>query len=349
MPHFRKKLLLVLLLLTIFDCWKKQDHEIAAPKIPVYTITGKALDMDSADPLVNVIVSITAVDLMYDTDFVSAVDTTDNMGHFSFEGISPGTYFLIAYRQSFPVVEENIVVEHADKNLDLALPKYLLARRCFSPPYYPHFTGIFWKSADVLAGVTIWQEHGDDPRVSTIIQGNFTDGFHRLGANRYTLSNPLFYALAYSGRYWTTDGNSPYTTVYSIDNAKGNVEGATRTKFTIRDLTSDKQNIWASTDLRKIVKFGNHPSIVEEMVDVPAEQPYGIAWSGTNMWLYDFGSGLLLDLKENYAIRNSYRVFGWDEINKRLFPIYSIKYLAFDYAGNLWGCDDACVYEFLVK
>jgi hypothetical protein len=294
-------------------------------------------------------VSITAVNLVYNSDFVSATDTTDNAGNYSFDGISPGTYSLVAYRQSFPVVEEKLVVEHADKNFDLALPKYLLARKSYSPPEYPHFTGIFWKDANILAGVSVWQEHSDDPRVHTIIQGNFADGFHRLGSNRYTLSNPAFYALAYSGRYWTTDGSSPYTTIYSIDNARGNVEGATRTKFTIRDLTSDRHNIWASTDLRKIVKFGNHPSIVEEMIEVPAEQPYGIAWSGTNMWLYDVGPGLLLDLNEDYTIRNSYRLFGWDEIRQCIFKIDEVNYLAFDASGKLWANDDACVYEFVVK
>lgn len=335
--------------LLLMHCWQKQKHEITAPVVPTYTLTGQAKDLDTEEPLKDIIVSLETVNLIYDTEMISAKDTTDDQGQFGFEGISPGSYLLTGYRSSFPVVSEQMVMEHGDKVFNLALPKYLFASRSYSPPEFPHFKGICWKTANVLAGVTTIRRFSDDMPVNTIVQGTFRDGFKQFGSSRYTLSNPKFYALAYSGRYLTTDGNSPRTTIYSIDNAKGNIEGKTVTAFTIHDLTSDGQNIWASTDLRKIVKFGNHPSVIIEKVDVPAEQPYGIAWSGTNMWIFDFGSGLLLDLDEHYQVRTSYRAFGWDETNKAIYPISSLKYLAFDFAGNLWGNDDERVYEFRVK
>jgi hypothetical protein len=328
------------------SCWNKQHHDVTAPETPVYALTGFVTDRDNRQPMKSVIVQLTAQTLLYDYDFTEATDTTDANGNYAFQKITPGTYQITAYRQSYPVVQETLVMEHKEKQFEMALPKYLVARRRFAPPGFPSFTGIYWLSPEILAGTAAWKRHSDDPLLNSILKGNFDDGFDRLGSDTQVRENPAFFALTYLERYWTTNGQSPNTTVYSIDPSKGTVEGGTLTAYALRDLTSDKTNLWASADPGKIIKFGVHPSIVEKVYDVEAQQPYGIAWSGTNMWIYDYTENLILMLDEALQVTTSYRPFGWDEENIRFYQLSDLRYLAFDPSGALWASDSISVYEF---
>ncbi len=346
---FRKALLILIFsasLPLLLNCWKKQHHEVTAPETPVYLLSGKVLDLDSRQPMQGVVVRLTAQSMLYDYDFTEATDTTNAEGEYSYAKITPGTYLLTGYRQGYPVAEETLVMQHEDKQFELALPKYLVARRAFSLPDYPRFTGIWWTSPERMAGVAAWKRHSDDPLINSILLGDFSKGFERLGADIIVKDNPAFYGLAYLERYWTTDGKSPGTSVYSIDPSKGIIDGATQTAYTLRDLTATKTNLWATAEPGKIIKFGVHPSVVENVYEIVAQQPYGIAWNGSNMWIYDQASNLLLDLSENFVVRTSFRPFGWDEKNTRAFLLTDLRYLAFDFSGALWASDNASVYEF---
>ena len=336
-----------LLTLTLFlNCWQKQHHEVTAPETPVYLLSGKVLDLDTRQPMQSVVVKLTAQTLLYDYDFTEATDTTDAEGMYAYLKITPGTYLLTGYLQGYPVVEETLVIQHEDKQFELALPKFLVARRAFSPPDHPRFTGVCWMSPEIMAGTAAWKRHSDDPVINSILVGDFSNGFDRLGADVIVRDNPTFYGLAYLERYWTTDGKSPGTSVYSIDPSKGIIDGTTQTAYTLRDLTATKTNLWATAEPGKIVKFGVHPSIVENVYDVVAQQPYGIAWNGSNIWIYDQASNLLLDLSENFVVRASFRPFGWDEKKSQAYLLSDLRYLAFDLWGNLWASDSSAVYEF---
>ena len=343
---FFTKLCAIMLPICFLGCWNKQHHEITAPETPVYLLSGRVLDLDSRQPMPGMVVKLTAETMLYDYDFTEATDTTDAEGKYSYAKITPGTYLITGYRQGYPVLEETLVMQHEDKQFELALPKYLIARRRFDSKDFPRFTGICWLAPEVMAGSSVWRRHWDDDPFSSIMRGNFADGFERLGAEINLRENPAFYGLAYLDRYWTTDGNFPYTTVFTIDPAKGTIEGRTLTSFSIRDLTSDKTHLWATAEPGKIIKFGVHPSIVEGIYDITAQQPYGIAWSGTNMWIYDQATNLLLDLGENFVVRTSFRPFGWDEKNTQAYLLTNLRYLAFDFYGDLWANDSLSVYEF---
>lgn len=342
MKHFEKTFLVILALFTL-NCWKKQHHEISAPETPVYTLSGFFVDKDTGDTMKDVIVKLVAVQLLYDYDFTEASDTSKADGSFLFEKITPGMYSIQAFRDMFPVIDQNLVMQHEDKYVEIALPKYILARQTFAPPDYPWFSGICWKTPSEMAGSGYAGDKYSARRA--ILVGNYENGFREVGQARYTKNNPRFsfYALAYLGTFWTTDGNSA---ILSINSSKGNVSGTVTTSFTIRDLTSDQNNLWATTSLGKIVKFGNHPSIVEHVYDISAQQPYGIAWSGSNMWIYDLEQNLLQKLDANFHVIKSFRPFAWDDENKRYFMLDGIKYLAFDFSGHLWANDAESVYKF---
>ena len=343
-------LIIVLLLLAILitSCWKKQQHEITAPETPVYSITGRVADMDSGDILPDIIVSLVPIDLIYDYDFTGAVDTTNSKGEFQFSEMTPGSYQFTCFRNSFPVIDENFVLDHADKQTLIVIPKPIVAREGYGPSVFPSFRGITWKNSGAFAGVGIYKAHSDDAAESVVIVGSYLDGFAKVGSARYTRENPDFYSLAYLGRFWTTDGNESKTKLWSIDPARGNVDGETLVEFGLRDLTSDKQNLWATTSLRKIVKFGEHPSKVEQVFDVQASQPYGIAWSQNGMWITDFESNLLLKLDKNMQVETSYRTFGWND-ESGVFPLSNLRYLAFDFSNNLWANDGSNTFKFKIN
>lgn len=343
-PVLKISLLLVVAMLWS-NCWKKQKHEIAAPKTPVYTVAGIVYDKDSNEAMQNIVVSLIPVEMLYDYDFSGAEDTTDANGQYHFDKITPGTYQIICQRNSYAVVDEKLVVEHKDKEFEIYLPKALLARTSYGPKEFPSFHGIFWKDANVFAGTGVWKENADDKPQQAVMLGDFVGRFSKLGKNRYTLNNPSFYALAYLGRFWATNGDENHTIMYSIDPARGNVDGETVTTFGLRDLTSDGKNLWATTHLSKIIKFGEHPSIVTKIYDVEASQPYGIAWSDSGFWISDFSENLVLQLDENMHVKTSYRPFAWNQV-VGVFPLTNIKYMAFDFAGNLWANDGINVYKF---
>ena len=327
------------------NCWKKQQHEITAPETPVYTISGNISDMDSGDVLPDIIVSIVPIDMIYDSDFTGATDTTNAKGEFGFSEMTPGSYQFTCYRNSFPVMDENFVLDHADKEAQIAIPKALVARVSYGPSVFPAFQGIAWKNSDSFSGVGIFKDNFDDQPQNVVAVGNYMDGFAKVGSARYTRDNPGFYGLSYLGRFWTTDGSENKTKLWSIDPARGNIDGETTVDFGLRDLTSDKNNLWATTSLRKIVKFGVHPSKIDQVFEVEATQPYGIAWSKDGIWVSDFEQNLLLKLNQNMQVESSYRAFAWDE-NRGIYLLSNLSYLAFDFSNNLWANDGSMTFKF---
>ena len=115
--------------------------------------------MDSGENMAGIIINIIPVDMIYDYDFTGASDTTDAKGQFEFAEITPGSYQLQCIRNSFAVLDENLVVEHADKQTQIALPKPIIARTSYGPPHYPSLQGIVWKNSDTFAGVGVYRDY----------------------------------------------------------------------------------------------------------------------------------------------------------------------------------------------
>ena len=161
-----------------------------------------------------------------------------------------------------------------------------------------------------------------------------------------SVSNPPFLALTYLGRFWATDDSSR-TTIFSIKAKDGTIDGKTITQFNIRDLTNDGTHLWASIYSGKLVEFGEHPASISKIYEIPSEEPMGIAWHASNMWIYDKKENLLLECDKEFKIKASYRVLFQQGVESSM--LQDLKYLAFDYSGNLWASDEKYVYEFLLN
>lgn len=332
---------MLMLVSLITSCWNKQEHEVTAPKTPVYIVSGIARDRDSGDILSGIRVVLSAVSLIYEYDFTSASDTTDQTGYYEFLDITPGMYQIKAYRDGFPVNDNSLVVEHKDKTFDINLPKPLIAKTFYGPPKYKVFSGICWRYSEVLAGVYFYYHRG----ASSIYVGNFADDFQLLGRYDLIIENPEFHGLAYLGSYWAAGGTDEAPKIYSIDPAKGNIDGITDIDYSVVDLTSDGNSLWGTASVGKIIQFGEHPSVVSSIYNTEIVNPAGIAWDGNNIWTSDSLDGMVFKNDRDISIIESYRTFFWDNALKEYRPL-NLVYLTFDPSGTLWGSDGVSIYKF---
>ena len=71
-------------------CWKKQQHDILAPKTPVYQVTGTVIGSCYHQPIQSAVVSISGIVTYIGEDTSTAillVDTTTTIGRFEFNNI----------------------------------------------------------------------------------------------------------------------------------------------------------------------------------------------------------------------------------------------------------------------
>jgi len=348
----KRSIVLLLLILLFVNCWKEQEHEISAPEIPNYTLSGYTYDIDSHDIITNSEVTLVAVDLVYDdAEFVSASDTTDSTGYYNFSNITPGTYSLNVKTGRFRVLSEEIVVDHEDKIKDLKLPKVLIADKVYKPAgsngnrEYPRLHGIHWKDYGTLCGVWLWKDYGDDAPRWRVVAGFFGSEFSIIGERSFRDENPEFWGITYSTNYWVCGGSGFNNKIYIIYPGDGRVSGSIDVPYKMLDLTSDGTNIWGVSANGKAIKFGVHASVVENVYDVENEHPSGIAWDGSNIWTNDASVGYIYQHTNDFGVQTTYIPYldsGFGNYN----VINGIKYLTFDHGGNLWASDEYTVYKF---
>jgi len=326
------------------SCWDYQNHPLEPPKHPHFQLTGQACDTNTHEPLSNIQISVQAVSLTYESKILNASAVTDNEGYFCFPALTPGNYVLSANRLGHQVTEKLVTIENDDEVVQIALPKPLMTvNEIYSIlPQRHHFLGFCWKFSDTFAAVDLY-------RVGTfeelrIWEGNLHHSFNVKGPVDSSYANPPFYALTYLDQYWTCY----YHKIYSIGTATGKVETTTTLPYTVTDLTTDGNHLWAATRENKIIKFGKFPAIILGIYDTPCQHLAGIAWDGKNLWVSDFQEHLIHQLDHNFQILRTFRLFYRNEWYKS-FLIKSIKYLAFDSHGNLWIGDQYYLFKFNVQ
>jgi hypothetical protein len=317
-------------------CWKKQKHEVTAPETPLYSVTGLVTDLNDGKPLNDVIVDLEPVSMLSAYDFSGASDTTAEDGQYSFADITPGQYQIRCLRRAFAVLDENLVVEHADKIYDIALPKPLVSRQSYGPPEFPSFRGICWKGPGILACVGRW---------NMVWVGNFETDFDLYGKSQYYNDNPPLYALTYLNRFWAYSEDGETLTINSIDPMRGNIDGRNVTEYKIRDMAADERYIWATTSAAKVVRFDGHPSIVGQIYDPGMPQPYGIAVDKDGFWIGDYEQSLIVKMDKTFQIEESYRPLVWRQ-GSGFFILNALFYIDIDSVGNLWVNDGTMIYKF---
>jgi len=325
------------------SCYKHQDHGILAPETPNYVVSGVITDIDSNEKLANIEIHLNGAPLFHDTNFTGAIDTTDSLGNYSFAGIVPGEYLLVAKRMNFEVAEKYFLIFiYEDRTVDLAIPKPLVTRKEYSCSRrdFPDFEGFCWKYADTFAGVSLCScGH-------RVLEGNFSEGFAVIGDKRFQKENPPFRGLAFLDRYWTCDS----TKILSVSSSTGQVESTIVVGYELYDLTADASHLWALARIPnsrqyKILKYGNNPSMLEKVYELPYSQRGGIAWDGQNIWTSDSGDNLIYQYNREMQVIKTYKPFFVNLYNVPFF-IRNIVYLACDSNGKLWAGDGELLYEF---
>jgi len=337
----------LLFLIIFLNCWERQENQTTAPEIPYYTLSGNITDIDSGELLSGCYVNLSAVQLIYtDAEFDGATDTTDNAGAFEFKGITPGQYNMIIKRDQVDVLTKAIVVEHADKIVNLESPKALIAYEKYEPNPSITFTGFCWIASQTLAAVGMWQEHADDVALWKLVTGDFNRGLEVLGPGSDD-PNPSSWGLTYLVNYWTAGSSTTGPKIYALNSGNGYLQGETSVPFPIRDLTSDGSHLWATVSVGKIYQFSSHPSVIENEYDYHLGNPAGIAWDGEVIWVNDSHENLVFKYDENMNVRSTYCPV-YIDYAKRQFTVNGIDYMAFDFGGNLWASDgyDLYVFEF---
>ena len=109
------------MILILFGCWEKQDHEITAPQIPYYHFEGNVKDIDLGEELDSIFVNIYAIQLLESPSFRPKTTITDVNGNFAFDSIYVGTYDLIFYRSGYPVLTKSYFQNYNDTTLSFYL------------------------------------------------------------------------------------------------------------------------------------------------------------------------------------------------------------------------------------
>ncbi len=332
------RIIFVLFLFIFNGCWKHQEHDIAAPEIPSYTLSGTVTDIDSGEILLGSEVTIHAVSLMYETDFYTATDTTDSLGGYTFDAI-PGNYWVSAKRGRYEVYNGAMTMPHAEKRFDIQLPKVLTTQVVYQPSGYPAFQGMTWRGASLLAAVGWWQQY------RRVFQGSFSQGFSAIHPSVFYRENPYFYGLAFNGVFWSCGGSSADPVIYSIDPGVGNISGETEVPYLLIDLTWDGNHLWASTKTFKILEFSQHPSILLNEYESPVRSPGGIAWDGEHIWTSATQENRIYRHDSEMTVDLTFAPIYLDEWYNPTF-LDDIYYLAFDFQGNLWAGDGYALYRF---
>jgi len=136
----KKSGLLIIIFLLGFSCFRRQDYDITAPEIPVYSVSGRIISSLDRTPVGNALVSFYggANDI-----FINMEVITDSSGLFTFSQVPGGYgYQLAVEKQGYQISSTIWNVDYADKSTgDIVLGKWLVEEATF---YYDTriFTGI---------------------------------------------------------------------------------------------------------------------------------------------------------------------------------------------------------------
>jgi len=124
-----KKIILLVLLIVICGCWKKQSHDITRPVIPHYIFNGTAVDIDNREKLGDISIKMVQERLLYDVEFGTQIVKTDSSGFFQFDSVYPGNYYFSVERSGYYINEQRITISHKDTTALLKVPKIFMGKQ----------------------------------------------------------------------------------------------------------------------------------------------------------------------------------------------------------------------------
>lgn len=345
--YLKTSLILLILVLVNVSCLKRQNHDISAPEIPYFDITGTIQDADTEENLAGVIVKINVVQLFHEVEFESATDTTDSLGNYLFKAITPGRFKCQVYRDGFMVNEEDLLLQYEPKTFDVSSPKPLATSTFYSRTDYGASKGIHWRFIDQMSRSVIWKkdQHSDTKEsYQRIDEGNFTSGFSIKGKKQFVSENPFFHSLAFLEYFWAISDANP-SKLIAINSGDGQAITEYSISYSVEDLTSNDQYIFASSGNGHILKFDGHPGKLLQDFQLNDEKFSGIAWGRKALWVAESSKNLLTERDESMNRVSTYRLFYIDTRQNRIV-LDDLEYLSFDFYGNLWLANSAGYYFF---
>jgi len=126
----KKPGLFIISLLLYLSCFHKQEHEILAPKMPVYTLSGRLVSSLDATPVKDALVTFYGG---VGDAFISMEHVTDSSGVFAFSQVPGGyAYQLAVEKEGYQIYSTTWNVDYQDKETgDVVINKWLVEETTF--------------------------------------------------------------------------------------------------------------------------------------------------------------------------------------------------------------------------
>lgn len=322
----------ILIFTVLFSgCFKKQDHEIAAPETPVFKLEGILTDSITNVPLENTQVHCQSFLLLHDFILEQPDVTTDSLGHYEYM-LTPGNYTLTFFREGLVVAEKNLSMYYRPRQYDAALAKPLISTIRFG---LSGIGGIDWLNKDtaiIIQAVPL----GENSNSYGIFSGDFASGFEPVGIAVYSEDDPELKGLTiWSKNFWSIGGTFSTPLLYASSQITGKVINSFPLPHRCLDLTSVEETLWLTASNDSLYQLGIPPTQVITRMKIEDLHPSGIAFNGNSFWIGDKKSKFLIALNNNWQISKVFKLFfvNSDGIDT---PIDELTYLAFAPNGDLW-------------
>ena len=337
---YRLRPLLAIMLLCSPACWQRQDHDILRPKIPNYTISGYAVDLDdTTQALPFTPIDLWAKAMLYEVTFDPVSIISDSNGYFRIDSVYPGIYVLSAGRDGYGIFREQFVMDHADMVFDLVLPTPLVSTWHYSGVGgdNPRFT---WGPDGLYYFGTI--KRGEPPkRIPVIFQGKVDQVQKRIipgpwynnrfpKATCFIFADGLFYLQSRDTLAVLPAVDLSFVTTKNLEDP-------------FYGLTWDGQGFW-STFENFLQYRGSQAIRVESSLEVDSGRLGPLAKSKNWFWIQDKDEYFIIKMDQQGKVLKHLSLFDGN-------TGYGIGAYDMDigYDGNLWVSSRAGIYGFKVE
>jgi len=361
--RFRLSLCLsVFVAFVVSSCWDRQKIPVAPAPVPVYTLSGTVTDMDSGEPVPGVVVEVFNSSTAYAGYDTTVYDTTDDLGYYEFpDVVSPGFVYFYAWRDSYRVLDKNLVMEWRDDTTDVAIPKAAVAEPYGVTLPERNALGLVWKDDATLAIFDSWTTTPDgggaDHSFRKIWESTNGGEFIRISDDSVEDNDRMYKALGWDGEHYTAVTDTFSIEIFSdqwelMEGKYYILDPGTQeivsyldmpvSSSEVKDISTHDGNVFLASG-RMLVRWGlaTQDTLV---VDDPETDYTGITAEENMIYAYDIDPAkeFLLEMDHDFTTLKTYAVMLDDAPNQKL----NISgYLALDGEGRLWTIASGEIYR----
>lgn len=324
-------LTIYLVLVTIWisihtGCWAKQDHDIILPYTPHYQLTGVVRDIDTQLPVANARVVISNQNMIYAVDWKPLTVFTDSSGAFVVDTIYPGSYTARIYQDDLELASKQLMVVHADKNIEIEIPTELLPD---SDVLGDGLDEITWTATALWGRLVVSGPIGSayyDHGVPAIIKLKSNNGLLEFDLALLDRSQNAIGLIYSNGRIMIYSSDS----VYAMSIPSGDLNATIPLNNRVTGLTVSR-GIFYSTWMRSIQTRGTDITQVQSSVQTNSSALSFIVKKGDYFWAYDTVRDYLVKITAEGQVVKTYKLFS--ELDHRNIIV---KGMSLDGVQHLW-------------